>query len=215
MMKQSALFLLFVAAMLGCAACQEFPTGSKMFNEPESRDQLIPLARGNYWRYREVVSGNPGRPAGRFVIHDVEEVVDAHVRGYNYLTERFGDDVDCGDIAFTFYKTGTDGWGILFEGVMFGTITSDPGRRLGYVATAYAMIPKDPQLGKSYKELKCVGMETVVTPAGTFECYRFDRYDRSESYWWSRGTGLVQYQTNTWADSPTEHWVLESFKVQD
>lgn len=85
-MKQRILFLLFVVVMLGCAACQEFPTGTKMFSEPESKDQLIPLARGNYWRYREVMKGKTGRPAGRFVIHDVEEIVEAHVRGYNYQT---------------------------------------------------------------------------------------------------------------------------------
>lgn len=214
-MRQRTLFLLSVVVMFCSAACQEFPAGTKMFNEPESKDQLIPLARGNYWRYREVENGKSGRPEGRFVIHDVEEVLDAHVRGYNYRTEHFGQDVDCGDIAFTFYKTGTEAWGILFEGVLFGDIAKDTGARQRNEVAAYAMIPKEPKPGMSYKELRCAGMETLVTPAGTFECYRFDRYDRSESYWWSRGTGLVQYMTDTWADSPSEHWVLDSFKVQD
>lgn len=208
-MSSRILILISIIAMFCCAACNDTPTGSKLFFEPKSKDQLIPLARGNYWRYREVIAGKSGQPDGRFVIHDVEKVREAFVVGYDFYTESFGPSVGCGNIRFVFYNTGERAWGVLFEGVLFGTLVDE-----GTVG-AYAMIPKEPKLGMSYKELRCAGMETVLTPAGTFECYRFDRYDRSESYWWSRGTGLVQFVKDSWADQPAEKWVLESYKVQE
>ncbi len=205
-MNHRLLSLVSILAAIFIASCTTPPTGSGLLLEPVSTDQLIPLARGNYWNYRDLSGKGGARPEGKYVIHTLERIQEAYPI---YRDQETGSSGSRSMLSLVFYTTGQDAWGVTFDGIFFGKVEDDR-----HVAV-YASVPKEPSLGEGYAGMRCVSLEDVHTPAGTFESYRFDRNDQRESYWWSRGVGLVRYRTTDSLGEESGNWVLESYKVQD
>lgn len=204
-MTSRSIIPLAIILMLFIASCDDSPTGSRIIIEPDSKDQLIPLARGNFWRYRDLSGRGGARPEGEFVIHSVDAVRD----GYPFYRDRENGSGRTGSgIPLVFYLAGGKAWGVTFDGIFVGYPQDDRNIEV------YTAIPKNPSRGEAYAGMRCVRIEEVITPAGTFECYQFDRHDQRASYWWARGVGLVRYRTTDSLGIESGNWVLESYKVQ-
>ena len=209
MTPRTPLFLLIPLLLL--AACNDVPTtSSNLFPYPKTGDQLVPLAIGNTWVYRNMLTGEIGTPTAPYFISEITGF--GEYKGWipNPKTGEIDHSEDCILLELPYFTHGTAAYGVTFGGILFGTLETEG-------VMVRRSLPQNPVVGGTYsydKSLMCTAVEQVTVPAGTFQCYRFTLNGPRKLYWWSRGTGLIQHKAFGDQGELVEHWGLDSYTLR-
>lgn len=210
--------ILILIPLLLLSACTDSPTWTQMGNSfapADPKTQLAPLAVGNGWRYRNMLTDTPGVPEGTFFIDTITRAEFYSLVTLNPATgERGGISLgDCKFLGYISFIHGKRAWVQMMDGIGFGE-ASDVTR----TTVMTRSLPTYPIVGRTYsydRGLVHIGKETVTVPAGTFDCYKFTYQGERNTYWWARGVGLVQQKSIGEGGDPVAHWGLESYTIRD
>jgi hypothetical protein len=164
--------LLLCTAFIACSDSTVTPPSG-----PQNADQLLPLAVGNVWVYKE--KSKFGTVDNRFVIASLRSLP---------FTSTTGE----GTRDFFVDSTSFFGYGNDTNGVTVGNLKVN-----GSVTSVFVVgkIPKVPTAGYVNGQYKYIGTGSVTVPAGTFaEChvFEFSQLGQKQTEYYSKGVGIVK-----------------------
>lgn len=179
--------LLLIPLCLMASGCDWFNDPPEPIVETYSKDQLIPLAVGNGWRY-DIPSGYLGHEFTIFKFDTITRVARLGYYTFEYHAEAY---------------LGKAIWYIDARSINTFSVTEN-GLTLGKVAylngiesvEALGVLPKDPIVGDTLDldgyQYIWVKQADVTVPAGTFtSCYVLKKIGMEVYYYFARGVGMV------------------------
>jgi hypothetical protein len=169
------------------------------------KGQLIPLAVGNRWSYRDI-SGGPAW----FEFLQQEIIAAREMPYFEYaVSGQYDPTCQCYKVSESIRQLGTSVWyfannfrqggGLLYspikEGIRLGILLRRTGRDASEDSVEfYGFIPKVPVTGTSFRGGKWEGRKWITTTAGRFNCYVWKNL--SSVKYFAPDVGLVRAEEN-------------------